>query len=106
MSKSFSADPNGIAAVGQGFAEIEAYFGTICEGGQDRIALLLEACGDDDDGQKIKENLHDPAFKIEGAFTSINAVVGNQTRVTNGMRDLLNAMEHDNTSNINHGLKR
>ncbi|MFS8099761.1 hypothetical protein LFM09_21785 [Lentzea alba] len=106
MSKSFSADPDGMAAVGKGFADVKAYVAGIVEGGHDRLTMLLEACGEGDDGEEMKKNLHSPTVKIEGAFTTVVEVIGNQVTVVNGMKDVLNAMEHNNTSLVNHNLRR
>ncbi|AUI57254.1 hypothetical protein [Amycolatopsis sp. BJA-103] len=102
----FSADPRAMEVIAEGYSSIAAKMYQICELGQDRVDLLLEACGDDEMGEEIKGNLHAPAAKIEGAFTSISTVVENQTNVTKGMAAQLAAAESANVVNVHKGLKR
>ncbi|WP_409494762.1 hypothetical protein [Amycolatopsis sp. cmx-11-12] len=102
----FSADPRAMEIIGEGYQSIAAKMDLICELGADRLALLLEACGDDEMGAEIKENLFGPAQKVEEAFTSIKEVVRNQTNVTKGMALNLRNVETENIANVRGGTKR
>ncbi|MFD5093062.1 hypothetical protein ACFWMR_20845 [Amycolatopsis thailandensis] len=102
----FRADPRAMRKISEGYRTVAGAMDEISGPGKDRLALLIEACGDDDMGEELKTKLGDPVKKIEEALTSITTVVENQTNVTKGMAAKLAMAENDNIANVHRGLKR
>jgi hypothetical protein len=106
MASGISADPKMIEHVGGQFRPIAAYVYEIAERGEDRMNLLLEACGDDDMGKEIRANLHESVTMIEGAFGSIGAAIENTSNVMAALAAKLDAMERAAVSNVNQSFRR
>ncbi|MCK2239942.1 MULTISPECIES: hypothetical protein [unclassified Crossiella] len=105
-SNGMSADPDMIAYVGSQFRPIAQHLYQLGYGSEERLALLIAACGDDDMGREIQGQLLPTAKIIEEAGGSIGAAVENTGNVMSALALQLKAMERNNAANIGHGFKR
>jgi len=96
----YRADPAAIAALGPYYEKIAAYLRTLSDYGDERLALIIDACGDDDMGKQIQANLVSVAKRVEEAILSIVFLVENQTNVSTALANKLNVTEVQNANYV------